>query len=257
MGSEDKTYSKMADIDLDSYLRRSTCRGQQEEYLERMTRIFSAYPHFGVPREPTQVVPGVFLGTNTDADNTAWLNRNIITHVINCSSKYREYRPEKRPQALKDAGVMGYVGIDALDNDTYDMTPHFKHVVDYMKRSRLQGARVLVVSSSPSTAATMVMAYLMVVKNMFLLEAAKLLKDLRRTAICNLNFMRQLVALAEEKSLLDPKPKKIHAPTYGTPLDRHRLLSVNLPSLYLSNYKSEVYDEDSAYFARGLYCIDR
>ena len=45
--------------------------------------------------------------------------------------------------------------------------------------------------------------------------------------------MRQLVAFAEEKQLLDPKPNEVPAPTYGTAQDRYRLLSVGLPTVYI------------------------
>ena len=46
---------QMSSIDLSRYLRRGTCHSQEEEYLERLSGIFSAYPHFGVPSEPSQV----------------------------------------------------------------------------------------------------------------------------------------------------------------------------------------------------------
>ena len=47
-----------------------------------------------------QVVPGVFLGSSVDADNVSWMQRNIITHVVNCSAPYREYRAERRPKPV-------------------------------------------------------------------------------------------------------------------------------------------------------------
>ena len=48
--------------------------------------------------------------------------------------------------------------------------------------------------------------------------------------------MRQLVALAEERGLLDPNPGKIRAPSYGTAADRHRLLSVGMPSVTIVDW---------------------
>ena len=52
------------------------------------------------------------------------------------------------------------------------------------------------------------LAYLMN-RGMFLLAATKLLKDARRTALCNTSFMRQLIRYAQEQALIDPEPSKV------------------------------------------------
>ena len=46
-------------------------------------------------------------------------------------------------------------------------------------------------------------------RGMFLLEAARTLKDARSVVLSNVHFMRQLVEYARENGVLDPKPNKV------------------------------------------------
>ena len=50
-------------------------------------------------------------------------------------------------------------------------------------------------------------------------------------ALCSDNFMTQIVEYAREHGVLDPKPAKVKAPTYGTARDRKRLMDVHLPEV--------------------------
>ena len=90
-------------------------------------------------------------------------------------------------------------------------------------------------SEGVSRSGALMLAY-MLYRGTFLLEAAKLLKDSRRTALCNLNFMRQLVTYAAELGYLDPSLENIKAPSsIGRPLDRHRVITSYLPNITLTN----------------------
>ena len=43
---------------MNDYTSRVSCRNQEEFYLDKLEKIFSGYPHLGVPREPTKIMKG-------------------------------------------------------------------------------------------------------------------------------------------------------------------------------------------------------
>ncbi len=212
---------------------RMTVHTEEEYFLDRLQRLSSAFPHLGAPHEPIKIALGVFLGTTADAENVSLMRRLRITHVINCSAPIRVLSKNNHPFNQKETGIAGYVGLDIIDDDDYLIKAHFRHVTDYIKHARQFGGQVLICSKGPSNSSAIAIAYLMLGRNMYLLEAAKEIKDLRRTSLCNVNFMKQLVEFARDNNLLDLAPDKIRAERFGTAKDHHRLISAHLPTIYL------------------------
>lgn len=188
---------------------------------------------------------GIYLGTTCDAENLDLLHRYQITNVLNCSGHKKLFPRNRRPHTYLESGVVGYTEIEAEDTEEYDMLHHFRQTNDYIKKARLSGGQVLICCSGVSRSATICLAYLLEVKSMYLLEACKMLKELRRVALCNDNFMKQLIDFARECGTLDPCPRKFKDRKFGTPGDRTRLLDIHLPEVHihkdLYRYKFDKY----------------
>lgn len=198
-----------------------------------MQRLLGAYPNNGVPHQPSEIARGIFLGTTADTSNARLIRRLGITHIINCSSPVRSMKMYGvgKLSAVED-GILGYMGLDIEDTDEYNISAHFKPVSKYMKQAREMGGKVLLVGTGVSPATTLVIAYLMMVKRQFLLETAQLVKNIRTVALTNINFMRQLVELAEQEELFDPK-FKTKIPEFVRGIDKPRFYSAHLPDIYL------------------------
>ncbi|NXY20832.1 DUS26 phosphatase, partial [Atrichornis clamosus] len=147
-----------------------------------------------------EVWPGLYLGDQDIASNRRELLQLRITHVLNAShSKWRggaEY--------YEGTGIR-YLGIEAHDSPSFDMSPYFYPAADFIHQALNEGfsscsllcppGRILVhCAVGVSRSATLVLAYLMIRHHMPLVEAIRTVKD-HRGIIPNRGFLRQLVAL--------------------------------------------------------------
>ncbi|NXU58933.1 DUS26 phosphatase, partial [Turnix velox] len=144
-----------------------------------------------------EVWPGLYLGDQDIAANRRELAQLRITHILNAShSKWRggaEY--------YEGTGIR-YLGIEAHDSPSFDMSPYFYPAADFIHQALNEGhpcvslpGRILVhCAVGVSRSATLVLAYLMIRHHMPLVEAIKTVKD-HRGIIPNRGFLRQLVAL--------------------------------------------------------------
>ena len=251
-------------VKLDDFLTRGSCHNRKEQFLDRMQRVLGAYPNDGVPHQPSQVTRGVFLGTTADADNHKLLKKLGISHIINCASPWRTVKVYgiEKPSAVRD-GILGYMGLDIEDTDRYNISPHFRVVCDYIKRLRMIGGNVIIVGSGVSAASTLAIAYMMLVKRQFLLDATSTVKNIRTVALTNVNFMRQLVDVAAEEELLDHDIDRVKAPRFARQIDKPRLYSAHLPdisliatrpyTLFKPNLKPREEYQDSGPFYRRSY----
>ena len=234
---------KMADyftppLSMSDYMSRTSCHNEEELYLDKLQKIFGGYPHFGVPHEPSKICPGIYVGTTADGENLSLLRRIGINYVLFCSTKRKPlYNRQKRSNELPSMGVKGYLHIEADDHCDYDVDTHFITSFNWIWRARKTGGQVLICSDGPSLSSSIAVGYLLD-RGMHLLEAAQIVKDLRRTAVCNVAFMRQLVQYAKEKGVLDRNPENCKATRYGTGQDRYRLVSVNLPDVQIVRDKA-------------------
>jgi len=232
--SMDDEVRKCDPLILSNYMSRSSCETTEEEYLDKLQKIMSAPPCLMCPREISKIDQGIYLGTTFNAENVKELRRIGITHVINCSAvRKAEYFENGSPYNASETGVVGYLALNIRDEENYSMRAHFESVTAYIKNARRNGGNVLIVSSGVSASAAICMAFLMIGKNRWLLQAAKLVKDARRTALCNVGFMAQLVEFATRHGYLDPAPEKVRAPTFGTSNYKYRLMTAHLPEVRL------------------------
>lgn len=219
---------------MDSYTSRTSCRDREEYYLDKLQKIFSAPPVLGTPPHPSRVTTGVFVGSTADAENVDQLRRHGISHVVYCSTRrkplYRKGNPYYDVSAT--TGKRAYLRVDADDEDDYDVTIHFNLVARWIWTVRKTGGQVLICSDGPNLSGAICLGY-MLERGTFLLEAARLLKNARRVALCNTHFMRLIVRHARQHALLDPEPEEMTITSYGTARDRYRLITAHLPEVRL------------------------
>uniref|UniRef100_A0A8V0Z2T2 Dual specificity protein phosphatase 26 n=2 Tax=Phasianidae TaxID=9005 RepID=A0A8V0Z2T2_CHICK len=136
-----------------------------------------------------EVWPGLYLGDQDIAANRRELAHLRITHILNAShSKWRggaEY--------YEGTGIR-YLGIEAHDSPSFDMSPYFYPAADFIHQALNEGRILVHCAVGVSRSATLVLAYLMIRHHMPLVEAIKTVKD-HRGIIPNRGFLRQLVAL--------------------------------------------------------------
>ncbi|XP_064031639.1 dual specificity protein phosphatase 26 isoform X1 [Pogoniulus pusillus] len=136
-----------------------------------------------------EVWPGLYLGDQDIAANRRELAQLRITHVLNAShSRWRggaEY--------YEGTGIR-YLGIEAHDSPSFDMSPYFYPAADFIHQALHEGRILVHCAVGVSRSATLVLAYLMIRHRMPLVEAIKTVKD-HRGIIPNRGFLRQLVAL--------------------------------------------------------------
>uniref|UniRef100_A0A670Z0S3 Dual specificity protein phosphatase n=1 Tax=Pseudonaja textilis TaxID=8673 RepID=A0A670Z0S3_PSETE len=138
-----------------------------------------------------EVCPGLYLGDQDIAANRGELARLNITHILNAShNKWRG-----GADYYEGTGIC-YLGIEAHDSPTFDMSPYFQPAADFIHKALSKsGGRILVhCAVGVSRSATLVLAYLMIYHHLTLVEAIKTVKD-HRGIIPNRGFLRQLTTL--------------------------------------------------------------
>ncbi|KAM3924079.1 dual specificity protein phosphatase 26 [Leptodactylus fuscus] len=137
-----------------------------------------------------EVWPGLYLGDQEIAANNGQLYRMGITHILNASHS----RLRGGADNYKGMNVL-YMGIDAQDSPTFDMSVHFYPAADFIHQALRGRGQILVhCAVGVSRSATLVLAYLMIYHHKTLVEAINTVKD-RRGIIPNRGFLRQLLEL--------------------------------------------------------------
>ncbi len=150
------------------------------------------------------------------AENCSEIRRHRFTHVLNCAHSSR------RGGEIYDGMGITYMGIDAHDSTTYDMSVNFNKAAEFIhaalkERGRLstclkrtqssflqlrviklclliEGKILVHCHVGVSRSATVVLAYLMLKQNMTLVEAVQKVKE-GRGVFPNRGFLRQLIDL--------------------------------------------------------------
>uniref|UniRef100_A0A8C5RZE2 Dual specificity protein phosphatase n=1 Tax=Laticauda laticaudata TaxID=8630 RepID=A0A8C5RZE2_LATLA len=127
----------------------------------------------------------------SSANLVSELARLNITHILNAShNKWRG-----GADYYEGTGIC-YLGIEAHDSPTFDMSPYFQPAADFIHKALSKsGGRILVhCAVGVSRSATLVLAYLMIYHRLTLVEAIKTVKD-HRGIIPNRGFLHQLITL--------------------------------------------------------------
>eukprot|EP01112_Ceratiomyxa_fruticulosa_P003162 TRINITY_DN1353_c0_g3_i2.p1 TRINITY_DN1353_c0_g3~~TRINITY_DN1353_c0_g3_i2.p1 ORF type:complete len:135 (-),score=21.78 TRINITY_DN1353_c0_g3_i2:110-514(-) len=116
-----------------------------------------------------------------------------IKHVISLCNLYE--------LKTKDSFPEGYcfLGINAIDDDVYDISAHFQHCFDFINKAKLSKERVLVhCQAGVSRSSTIVCAYLMFSEGWTVEETLKFVRSKRPIIEPNQGFLLRLLLLEEK-----------------------------------------------------------
>ncbi|XP_057213515.1 dual specificity phosphatase 29-like [Triplophysa rosa] len=138
-----------------------------------------------------EVWPGLYIGDMKVARKYSELQRSGFTHVVNCVDGVVDVK-------IYTKRGMKYMGFRSLDIDTFDLSPYFSPAAEFIHTALGEKGKVLVhCHAGVSRSATIVLAYLMLKRNMHLVEAINTVKK-KRCIYPNRGFIRQLVYLQKD-----------------------------------------------------------
>lgn len=183
------------------YERRRHRAPSDAEYFQRIREILAGEPSTGVERNPTRLLPHVYIGCQNNAENLRLLRRLGITHVLNCAG-YKGPRPF--PETSPYAGyAIDYHEFKAEDDECYDISRHFNEAFHFLDGAKRHGGTALVhCAMGINRSAATCVAYMMVDGRMQLLDAIKTIKRKRSVTLCNRGFQQQLVRFARSRGML-------------------------------------------------------
>ncbi|XP_036000410.1 dual specificity protein phosphatase 26-like [Fundulus heteroclitus] len=140
-----------------------------------------------------EVWPRLYVGDQQSAENLADLSKHCFTHILNAAQSRGGGQPD-----IYEGMNITYMGIEAHDSCSYDMSINFQAAADFIHRGLSRGGKVLVhCHVGVSRSATLVLAYLMLKHKLTLVEAICAVKD-NRGVIPNRGFLRQLIKLDKQ-----------------------------------------------------------
>jgi len=144
--------------------------------------------HNNVPM--TEILPYLYLGNRTDANNVSGLTKNGIGFILNLTTSATDYPQETNIISRH---------INILDNVYQCLKDTYQIAFDFIDEARKCNSKVLIhceagISRSP----TITVAYLIYKNKMEALEAYNFVKKLRPIVSPNFGFMGQLMELENE-----------------------------------------------------------
>ncbi|XP_029841544.2 dual specificity protein phosphatase 3 isoform X1 [Ixodes scapularis] len=169
--------------------------------IEELIRILVAPSngYYELPTDPyNEVYPNIFISDGTTALCTGLLRRLGVTHVLNAAmGRDRMYcLINTSPSFYKSSGIE-FHGVEALDLSSFKLDRFFQESADFIDKAIASGGKVLVhCKEGISRSATLVLAFLMLKRNLTAQEAVRLVRG-RREIIPNQGFLQQLCELNE------------------------------------------------------------
>ncbi|KAH3887874.1 dual specificity protein phosphatase 3-like isoform X2 [Dreissena polymorpha] len=152
-----------------------------------------------LPSRPfDEVYKNIFIGEESIARSPAGLKRLGVTHLINMAEGVHDgYHVHLDTELYRPANIQ-YLGIEATDDPTFDLSKSFQKCADYIASAIADGGKVLVSCKvGTSRSATIVLAYLIIKCRIPAPEAVKIVR--KRREICpNDGFLKQLCELNSE-----------------------------------------------------------
>ncbi|KAM9838009.1 dual specificity phosphatase 29 [Aulostomus maculatus] len=144
-----------------------------------------------------EVQPGIYIGDKYAATNKRTLQAHHITHVLNAADG--KFNVNTGPSFYRDTKIT-YHGVEAFDMPSFNLTPFFYPAADFIRNALISPTGKVFVHCvmGISRSSTLVLAYLMIHKNMTLAEAIKAVSA-NRNISPNAGFLEQLREL--DKSL--------------------------------------------------------
>ncbi|EGZ11984.1 hypothetical protein PHYSODRAFT_303805 [Phytophthora sojae] len=132
---------------------------------------------------PTVILDHVLLGSRENAEDSQLLNFLGITHICNCAKQVGN----------SFEGEFIYLKLNLKDSQDEELIPHFQTVAKFIKRvERLRGRVLIHCISGASRSPALLVAYLMIDKDMSLLDAYNMVRRKRHIVQPNQGFRLQL-----------------------------------------------------------------
>lgn len=182
------TVQKLIDV-LNTQRRRTT--------FERVLGFFgSSFPNNpSSDKDCDEVYPRICLGNGVTAANKAFLMKEKITHVIN-AAEGGTFGNMRIGRNYYHGTPINYLGFELDDCIYTNISKFFNEAADFMDEAVESGGRVFVnCRYGVSRSATLVIAYLMIKKNMSAVEAVRTVKHARDVIRPNDGFLQQLAHL--------------------------------------------------------------
>jgi len=141
-----------------------------------------------------QVYPGVYIGDKSAATNKVYLKKIGITHILNVAEGNSNGSVNTNEKYYNPVGIE-YKGINLVDTKYENISKHFEETSDFIEETLVKSGVVLVnCQKGVSRSSTVVLAYLMLKKNMTAVEALLKVRE-SRDVKPNHGFLLQLADL--------------------------------------------------------------
>lgn len=145
--------------------------------------------HLDESSELSQVLPFLFLGSSVASLDLLSLKERGITHVINATRSHPNFHGTQ----------IKYLRVAIRDTEGEDLKPALPKVCAFIEEARRGGGSALVhCSAGVSRSATLVLAYLLIVRRIPLLRALEICRNARPQVSPNAGFMSQLSSLEKD-----------------------------------------------------------
>ncbi|XP_065582628.1 dual specificity protein phosphatase 3-like [Artemia franciscana] len=154
-----------------------------------------------------EVYPGIVISDEATAMSSYVLRSLGITHVLNTAAhdygldpaidQRYSYGAVRTSQSFYNHLSIKYFGIPAVDIVSYNLSRHFNEAAEFIDEALRKGGKILVhCQMGISRSATLVIAFLMIKKQLSVEEAIKTVR-MKRFIYPNDGFLRQLCQLDE------------------------------------------------------------
>ncbi|XP_059169211.1 dual specificity protein phosphatase 3-like [Physella acuta] len=164
-------------------------------------RVGGPFSYFPFPMGPArafdEICPGLFLGDAQCVQKPNVLKQMEITHLVNASMGSKFNQTDTNAEYYKPINISFY-GIPAMDLSSFNILPYLRPAADFIENALSTKGKVYVhCQQGISRSATVVIAYLMVKKQMDVMKAVRLVRE-KRDIFPNDGFIKQLCQLNKE-----------------------------------------------------------
>ncbi|KAK9497059.1 hypothetical protein O3M35_004441 [Rhynocoris fuscipes] len=155
-------------------------------------KVYSAA--HGCNPEPDEVYPGIFIGDEASARDRQLLRQLGITHIVNAATGRGYGMVNTNASYYADLGIK-FLGIELSDLSVSDASIYFFSTAEFIDEALKQGGKVLVhCLMGISRSSTLVLAFLMIKRNMSAIDAVTKVRS-QRNVHPNEGFITQLASL--------------------------------------------------------------
>ncbi|KAI1287998.1 Dual specificity protein phosphatase 1-B [Halotydeus destructor] len=138
----------------------------------------------GASSDPVEILPHLYLGSESHASSQDTLERLGITALLNVSHTCPNHFEQ----------LFTYKSIPVEDTCLENISAHFHEAIDFIEKIEKNGGKVLVhCHAGISRSATICIAYIMSTRKLRMEEAYEFVKSRRTVVSPNFNFMEQLL----------------------------------------------------------------